>query len=65
MEDAALKAYAIDISRGGDITTQTFNAVLKDVGSSSGTSSKPVDPLLPPIDMLGDQQYNLKSIIYS
>lgn len=61
MEDAALKSYAGDISRGGDITTQSFNAVLRDFAGPSGTSSKPVDPLLPPVDVLEERQQEIKS----
>lgn len=55
MEDAALKAYAADISRGGDITTQSFNAVIRS-GVSSGPSNKPVDPLMPPADLFEDSR---------
>lgn len=54
MEEAALKSYASDISRGGDITTQSFNAVIKNADTSAGMS-RPVDPLLPPVDVLEDR----------
>lgn len=75
MEEAALKAYAQDISRGGDITTQQLNATVAaataayedEVATASapthrsapGPSAIPtraIDPLLPPIDVLEDEE---------
>lgn len=55
MEEAALKSYASDICRGGDITTQSFNAVLKNADASGGIS-RPVDPMLPPIDVFEERE---------
>lgn len=59
MEDAALKAYADDISRGNDISTQSFNAVIR-ANLAGASSSKPVDPLLPPKDVLEEREELLK-----
>lgn len=71
MEDAALKAYAIDISRGGDITTQTLNAMVaattaeaeeasvtsnQAVPGPSALPRRAIDPLLPPVDVLEDEE---------
>lgn len=72
MEEAALKAYAQDISRGGDITTQELNAAVAAAAanyedeaatatnrSAPGPSAIPtraIDPLLPPIDVLEDEE---------
>lgn len=67
MEDAAMKAYAADICRGGDITTQSLNAVVaaaaaeveQDSVQTSRTTPGPsamprraIDPMLPPIDVM-------------
>lgn len=56
MEDAAMKAYADDLSRGGDISSQSFNVMV-----AGGSSAKPVDPLLPPMDLLEEREELLKS----
>lgn len=72
MEDAAMRAYAQDISRGGDITTQELNAAVAaaaasyDDESSTATNrtapgpsaipTRAIDPLLPPIDVLEDEE---------
>lgn len=75
MEDAALKAYAQDISRGGDLTTQQMNAAIAaataDYQDEVATAAAPthrtapgpsaiptraIDPLLPPIDVLEDEE---------
>lgn len=78
MEEAAMKAYAQDISRGGDITTQQLNAVVAAAADATtddfsdeaaatvpthrtapGPSAIPtraIDPLLPPIDVLEDEE---------
>lgn len=58
MEDAAMKAYADDLSRGGDISSQSFNVVMR--GGDAG-SSKPVDPMLPPVDLLEEREKVLNS----
>lgn len=85
MEDAAMKAYALDISRGGDITTQQLNATVAaatadyedEVATAStaapthrtapGPSAIPrraIDPLLPPIDVLEDEERAKKAKMY-
>lgn len=67
MEDAALKAYAQDINRGGDITTQALNAAVAAAAASyedeaatathrtapgpSAIPTRAIDPMLPPIDV--------------
>ncbi|XP_055681270.1 WW domain-binding protein 4 [Lutzomyia longipalpis] len=68
MEEAAMAAYAQDISRNADMTSQNINRTLKEAGLDAesiavpGTSAaateemprvrmKPVDPLLPPVDV--------------
>lgn len=71
MEQAAMKAYANDISRGGDMTTQTLNAMvaaatasaeeatLSTSQSTPGPSALPrraIDPLLPPVDVLEEEE---------
>lgn len=71
MEDAALKAYSADISRGGDITTQALNAMVAFTTAEAEQSSitanqvvpgpsalprRAIDPLLPPIDVLEDEE---------
>lgn len=73
MEEAALKAYAQDISRGADITTQQLNAAVaaatadyQDEAASAPTHrtapgpsaipTRAIDPLLPPIDVLEDEE---------
>lgn len=73
MEEAAMKAYAQDISRGGDITTQELNAAVaaaeanyEDEAATATTSrsapgpsaipTRAIDPLLPPIDVLEDEE---------
>lgn len=74
MEDAALKAYAQDISRGGDITTQQLNATVAAANADyedevaatapthrtapgpSAIPTRAIDPLLPPIDVLEDEE---------
>lgn len=71
MEDAALKAYSADISRGGDITTQALNAMVafttaeaeqisvtanQAVPGPSALPRRAIDPLLPPIDVLEDEE---------
>lgn len=72
MEDAALKAYAQDISRGGDITTQELNAAVaaaeagyeieaatatnRSVPGPSAIPTRAIDPMLPPIDVLEDEE---------
>ncbi|XP_055709787.1 WW domain-binding protein 4 isoform X2 [Phlebotomus papatasi] len=66
MEEAAMAAYAQDISRNADMTSQNINRTLREAGvqlDGAGASTsraeevpavverrKPVDPLLPPID---------------
>lgn len=66
MEEAAMAAYAQDISRNADMTSQNINRTLREAGvqlEGAGASTsradevpgvverrKPVDPLLPPID---------------
>lgn len=71
MEDAAMKAYAADISRGGDITTQALNAMVaattaeaeqasvtanQAVPGPSALPRRAIDPLLPPVDVLEDEE---------
>lgn len=72
MEEAALKAYAQDISRGGDITTQELNAAVAAAAANyedeaatatnrlapgpSAIPTRAIDPLLPPIDVLEDEE---------
>ncbi|XP_055300146.1 WW domain-binding protein 4 isoform X1 [Sitodiplosis mosellana] len=73
MEEAALKAYAQDINRGGDITTQEMNAAVAAAAASyeeevatkatnrsapgpSAIPTRAIDPLLPPIDVLEDEE---------
>lgn len=77
MEDAAMKAYAQDISRGGDITTQQLNATIAAAAADyedevasvaaaapthrtapgpSAIPTRAIDPLLPPIDVLEDEE---------
>lgn len=73
MEDAAMKAYAQDISRGADITTQQLNATVaaatadyqdetataathRSVPGPSAIPTRAIDPLLPPIDVLEDEE---------
>ena len=74
MEDAAMKAYAQDISRGADITTQQLNAAVAAANANyqdeveaatathrtaPGPSAIPrraIDPMLPPIDVLEDEE---------
>lgn len=72
MEDAAMKAYAQDISRGGDITTQELNAAVaaatanyeeeasmathRAVPGPSAIPTRAIDPLLPPVDVLEDEE---------
>lgn len=71
MEEAALKAYASDICRGGDITTQEMNTMVavataeaeqafepiaQIVPGPSALPRRPVDPLLPPVDVLEDEE---------
>lgn len=72
MEDAALKAYAQDISRGGDITTQELNAAVAAAAASyedesatatnriapgpSAIPTRAIDPMLPPVDVLEDEE---------
>lgn len=72
MEEAAMKAYAQDIHRGGDITTQELNAAVaaaeanyEDEATTAtnrmapGPSAIPkraIDPMLPPIDVLEDEE---------
>lgn len=73
MEDAAMKAYAADISRGGDITTQTLNAMVaattaeaeeasvtahQAVPGPSALPRRAIDPMLPPIDVLEEEERN-------
>lgn len=56
MEDAAMKAYMMDISQNSDITSRTINEQLTaaNEAASSGPSSRvfcgPVDPMMPPVD---------------
>lgn len=72
MEDAAMRAYQQDICRGGDLTTQALNAAVAaaeanfdDVSAASTDRSAPgpsaiprraIDPLLPPVDVLEDEE---------
>lgn len=71
MEDAALRAYENDILRGGDMTTQTLRtlaaaetAAIEEASVSTsqvvpGPSALParaIDPLMPPIDVLEDEE---------
>lgn len=71
MEDAALKAYANDISRGGDMTTQALNAMVaaaaadfdenavtasQSVPGPSALPKRAIDPLLPPMDVMDDEE---------
>lgn len=71
MEEAAMKAYAIDICGGGDLTSQALNAkvaaasadyeqsTLTSTQSVPGPSALPkhaIDPLLPPIDVLEEEE---------
>lgn len=73
MEEAALKAYAQDISRGADITTQQMNAAIaaatadyqdevaaapthRNAPGPSAIPTRAIDPLLPPIDVLEDEE---------
>lgn len=72
MEEAAMKAYAQDISRGGDITTQELNAAVAAAAANyedeaatatnrlapgpSAIPTRAIDPLLPPIDILEDEE---------
>lgn len=72
MEDAAMRAYAQDISRGADITTQELNAAVaaasanyEDEAATATTRLAPgpsaiptraIDPMLPPIDVLEDEE---------
>lgn len=72
MEDAAMKAYAQDISRGADITTQEMNAAAAAAVASfedesatatnrtapgpSAIPTRAIDPMLPPIDVLEDEE---------
>lgn len=72
MEDAAMKAYAQDISRGADITTQELNAAVAAASASyeeeaatathrmapgpSAIPTRAIDPMLPPIDVLEDEE---------
>lgn len=81
MEEAALKAYAQDISRGADITTREMNAAVAAIATAptaddypdqsamvaaapthrnapgpSAIPTRAIDPLLPPIDVLGDEE---------
>lgn len=71
MEDAAMKSYASDISRGGDLTTQALNAAVAAAAAeieeaaiqtsqiAPGPSALPrraIDPLLPPVDILEDEE---------
>lgn len=71
MEDAALKAYANDISRGGDMTTQSLNAMVAAASANFGecsvnaTQSVPgpsalprhaIDPMLPPLDVMDEEE---------
>lgn len=67
-----MRAYAQDISRGGDITTQELNAAVAAAEASyedeattatnrmaPGPSAIPrraIDPMLPPIDVLEDEE---------
>lgn len=63
MEDAAMKAYMMDISKNSDITSRTINEKLmaaneevaaSELSGPSGPSSRvfcgPVDPMMPPVD---------------
>lgn len=62
MEDAAMKAYMMDISQNSDITSRTINEQLMAANeeaaatatAASGPSSRvfcgPVDPMMPPVD---------------
>lgn len=77
MEDAAMKAYQQDILRGGDMTTQTLNAAVAaaaagfdEVSSASTDRSLPgpsaiprraIDPMLPPVDVLEDEERQKKA----
>lgn len=71
MEDAAMKAYQEDISRGGDLTTQALNAMVAATAAAAeevsvtahqavpGPSAIPrraIDPMLPPVDVLEDEE---------
>ncbi|KAJ6649790.1 WW domain-binding protein 4 [Pseudolycoriella hygida] len=70
MEDAAMKAYAADISRGADMTSQAINAfaalqessaeaTVKTHSQMPGPSALParaIDPLMPPIDVLEEEE---------
>lgn len=72
MEDAAMKAYQQDICRGGDLTTQALNAAVasatasyEEVSSAATNRTMPgpsaiprraIDPLLPPIDVMEDEE---------
>lgn len=73
MEDAAMKAYEADISRGGDLTTQAINAMVaattaeaeqasvtanQAVPGPSALPRRAIDPLLPPIDVLEEEERN-------
>ncbi|GAB0098838.1 WW domain-binding protein 4 [Sergentomyia squamirostris] len=65
MEEAAMAAYAQDISRNADMTSQNINRTLMETGvkpeeAAASTSAavlaptvrpRPVDPLLPPVDI--------------
>lgn len=66
MEDAAMKAYMLDISHNSDITSRTINeqlmaaneeaaaagagAATAESGPSSRVFCGPVDPMMPPVD---------------
>ncbi|KAG4072322.1 hypothetical protein HA402_004254 [Bradysia odoriphaga] len=70
MEDAAMRAYASDISRGADMTSQAIRAftalqestaetTVKTHSQVPGPSSLPtraIDPLMPPIDVLEEEE---------
>lgn len=70
MEDAAMRAYSADISRGADMTSKAINAFqalqesseeasVKTTGHTPGPSALParaIDPLMPPIDVLEDEE---------
>lgn len=84
MEDAAMRAYALDICNGADMTSKAINALnsiddsaaasssavstpyvgptvetIRTNGSRPGPSALParaIDPLLPPIDILEEEE---------
>lgn len=72
MEDAAMKAYAQDINRGADITTQELNAAVAAAAANyedeaatatnrlapgpSAIPTRAIDPMLPPMDVLEDEE---------